>query len=142
MLLTFYLCSIISRLFIPLVTKWMQATHRRRPFTSTAIVCRGVIQSWSFCLGLFIQVPAGDEAERKKLLGECFEKRAIHLNEEGLVVKDLHGHYVVRWYWGRAGVTWFTTACGMLLIRVWFVMSCQRRGERTFSDDILGVFRL
>ncbi|CAM9320873.1 unnamed protein product [Ectocarpus sp. 12 AP-2014] len=41
------------------------------------------------------EVPAGDEVERKKQLDECFEQRAIHLNEEGLVVKDLHGHYMI-----------------------------------------------
>ncbi len=38
----------------------------------------------------------GKAAEREKLLYDCFEERAIQLNEEGLVVKDLHGHYVVR----------------------------------------------
>lgn len=44
-----------------------------------------------------VQVAAGDEEERTKQLYECFEERAIHLNEEGLVVKDLEGHYVV-WF--------------------------------------------
>eukprot|EP00752_Nemacystus_decipiens_P016381 g14643.t1 len=46
-----------------------------------------IVKSWD--------VGEGDEEERKKLLFECFEERAIHLNEEGLVVKDLHGHYVL-----------------------------------------------
>lgn len=34
--------------------------------------------------------------ERKWQLDECFEERAIRLSEEGLVVKDLHGPYLVR----------------------------------------------
>lgn len=39
---------------------------------------------------------AGDENERKKQLGDFFETVAYQLNEEGLVVKDLKGHYEVQ----------------------------------------------
>eukprot|EP00903_Cladosiphon_okamuranus_P009258 g8834.t1 len=46
-----------------------------------------LVKSW--------EVGEGDEAERKKQLRECFEQRAINLNEEGLVVKDLHGQYML-----------------------------------------------
>ncbi|CAM9127479.1 unnamed protein product [Scytosiphon promiscuus] len=46
-----------------------------------------LVKSW--------EVAAGDEGERKKQLDACFEERVIHLNEEGLVVKDLEGHYVL-----------------------------------------------
>ena len=38
---------------------------------------------------------AGDENERKKQLAEFFETVAYELNEEGLVCKDLKGHYEV-----------------------------------------------
>lgn len=46
--------------------------------------------SWSVVL----QVGSGDEAERRKQLLDFFDERAIRLNEEGLVVKDLTGHYM------------------------------------------------
>lgn len=39
---------------------------------------------------------AGDENERKKQLADFFETVAYQLNEEGLVVKDLKGHYEVQ----------------------------------------------
>ncbi len=45
--------------------------------------------------------------ERKKKLDECFEQRAIRLGEEGLVVKDLYGHYVVRCPCSSPGVGLF-----------------------------------
>lgn len=40
------------------------------------------------------QVGSGDEAVRRKQLLDFFDERAIRLNEEGLVVKDLTGHYM------------------------------------------------
>eukprot|EP00904_Undaria_pinnatifida_P001070 jgi/Undpi1/10964/HiC_scaffold_30.g13265.m1 len=40
-------------------------------------------------------VDSGNDAERKKQLLEFFEERAIHRNEEGLVVKDLTSHYMI-----------------------------------------------
>lgn len=59
----------------------------------------------------------GDHEERKKQLFECFNERAIHLNEEGLVVKDLYGHYMV-----------CTFCCaGVVLVSVW-LMPCQGGG--------------
>lgn len=66
-----------------------------------------------------VQVGEGDEAERKKQLFECFEERAIHMNEEGLVVKDLHGHYRVcaLLVVGRRGYAWY----GM----VWWLVRCR-----------------
>lgn len=53
------------------------------------------------CLGdIFdgVQVEAGDETDRKKQVMAFFNQNAIHLNEEGLVIKDLRGHYMARVY--------------------------------------------
>lgn len=41
-----------------------------------------------------LQVGPGTEADRKKQLLDFFDERAIRRNEEGLVVKDLTGHYM------------------------------------------------
>ncbi|CAM9475934.1 unnamed protein product [Pylaiella littoralis] len=46
-----------------------------------------IVKTWN--------VSAKNEIERKKILGECFNDRAICMNEEGLVVKALHGHYQI-----------------------------------------------
>lgn len=43
-----------------------------------------------------MQVLAGDEKERLKQLSDFFDANAVQLNEEGLVIKDLHGHYEVK----------------------------------------------
>ncbi|CAM9713851.1 unnamed protein product, partial [Laminaria digitata] len=40
-------------------------------------------------------VGSGSESERKKQLLGYFDERAIRRNEEGLVVKDLSGHYMI-----------------------------------------------
>lgn len=88
---------------------------------------------------------AGDEKERKRLLGECFNERAIHLNEEGLVVKDLYGHYMVCvcCCWGRAGgVDMIHRYRFDMLTGVWFVVSRQRSTINVMSSDAILGFHL
>lgn len=43
----------------------------------------------------FLKVIGGKEVEREEKFRECFNDRAICMNEEGLVVKALRGHYQV-----------------------------------------------
>lgn len=45
-----------------------------------------------------VQVEAGIESERKKQLADFFDRNAIQLNEEGLVVKDLSGPYLASFF--------------------------------------------
>ena len=69
--------------------------YKLLPTTAVACVkpCHHAVYRASSTLAR-LQVDSGNDAERKKQLLEFFEERAIHRNEEGLVVKDLTSHYM------------------------------------------------
>lgn len=82
---------------------------------------------------------SGSEPERKKQLLGYFDERAIRRNEEGLVVKDLSGHYMVGRGAGsivggsRLGILW--SACSVYFL--WRLISAERERHRTLGLVLL-----